>query len=142
CDRPDLPRQRQLHARFQAGGRRCGAIERRIHRQHIAAVVFAQPPRLAVLEQRVPLVPRAFGVAVLEPADEREGGALILARRTELQGRVVVKQLGALADLAQRLAVADDRALAEAADRERRRGRPELDRRAAVRTRRAVGALR
>src|ERR1035438_1450807 len=90
----------------------------------------------------MPLVPGACGIAVLEPADEGEIRALVLAGGAELQGGMVVEYLGALADLAQRVAGAHDRRMAEAADGERRRRRAELDRRAAVRAGGPVGALR
>src|SRR6185295_13838426 len=110
--------------------------------EDVAAVVLAQPAAAAVVEERVPLVPGAVGVPVLQPADERERRALVASRGAELQRGVVVEQLGALADAAQRVAVAHDGAAAEAADGESRCGRAELDRRAAVRARRAVAALR
>src|SRR6187431_2746607 len=89
----------------------------------------------------MPFVPGAVGIAVLEPPDQRERRTLEAPAGTELQRRMVVEQLGALADLAQRSTFTDDRAAAEAADRERRRRRAELDRCAAVRTGGAVGAL-
>jgi hypothetical protein len=54
----------------------------------------------------MPLVPGAVGVAVLEPADEGERRALVAAAGAELQRRMVVEALGALADLAQRIAFA------------------------------------
>src|SRR6187431_2808434 len=89
----------------------------------------------------MPFVPGAVGIAVLEPPDQRERRTLEAPAGTELQRRMVVEQLGALADLAQRSTFTDDRAAAEAADRERRCRRAELDRSAAVRTGGAVGAL-
>ena len=110
-----------------------------------APVVLAHQPRLrrpvAGVEQCMPLVPGAVGIAVLQAPDQGERRALKAPACAELQRRMVVEQLGALADLAQRIAVADDRAAAEAADRKRRRRRAELDRSAAVRTGGAVGAL-
>ena len=52
----------------------------------------------------MPFVPGAVGVAVLQAADEREGRALVLAGHAELQGGVIVEQLGAFADLAKLVA--------------------------------------
>ena len=145
-DRPRLPRNHHLRARLQARRARRIACEWHIERDHVATVVFAQPARFlttgAAIEQRMPLVPGALGVFVLQPADQREGRTLVGAGGAELQRRVVVEQLGTLADFSQRVALAHDRALAKTADGESRRCRSKLDRRAAVRARRAVDALR
>ena len=123
------------------GGRHVGG-RRRVEADDVAAVVLTQPAGLAGLEQRVPFVPAAALVAPLQPPDQRKAGALPAPARAELQGAVVVEQFGALADAAQRLAFTQQGAAAKTAHRERRRGRAELDRGAAVRAGGAVGALR
>ena len=69
----------------------------------------------------MPFGPGAFGVFVLQAADQREGNFLIAARPDatglQLQRAVVVKQLGHLAQAGQLVATAHHRALAIAADR-------------------------
>jgi hypothetical protein len=108
----------------------------------VGAVVLAQPAAAAGVEQHVPFVPAAAFVAILQPAHQREGQALVAAGSPQLQRAVVVEELGADPDALQRVAVAHQRAAAEAADGAGGRRRRELDRRAAVGARRAVGALR
>ena len=115
--------ERRAGAQFSGGGSRRRAAARRRRRRSGRCPRTASPTSAlrAAVEQRVPFVPGAVGVAVLQPADEREGRALVVAGGAELQRRVVVEQLGALADLAQLRRRRARRCAAEAADRERRR---------------------
>ena len=123
----------------ERGRLRDAVLQRRLEGEDVGAVVLGQPAAAAVGEERVPLVPAAIGIGQLQAAEQREGLALEDAAGAELQRRVVVEQLGALADAAQRVALAHQRRAAEAAHRAGRRGRAELDRAAAVRTRGPVG---
>ena len=148
-DRPALAGEHLLGPDAQRLGRRQGLRwRRRLEAEDVAAVVLAEPAgawcgvgRVGAVEQRMPFVPAAARVAHLQPADQRERRALPAPGGAELQRAVVVEQLGALADAPQRVALAQQRAAAVAADRQRRRGRAELDRRAAVGAGGAVGAL-
>jgi hypothetical protein len=132
------PRPRRGRRRARAG-RRCSlssagasAGSGDVEGEDVGAVVLAQPAAAAVVEQRMPLVPGAAFVAVLQPADQGEGTPWCVPRRpaAAASGRRTARRW---CRCAQRLAVAHQRAAAEAADRTGRRGRGELDRRAAVR---------
>lgn len=151
---PLLAEQRQRLARAQRLRRRRRPVRRHIEHHHVLVVVLRQPAAGAVGEQRVPLVPaavdvvltarlcEAWTVAVLQAPDQGEGAPLPLPGCAQLQRRMVGEQLGALADLAQGVAVAQHGAAAVAAHRHRRGGGLERHRRAAVGARRLPAALR
>ena len=138
---PALARQRQRGADLRF--RRRGLGERRFEAEDELAVVFTEPAHalaLAGVEEQMPLVPVAQLRAALHAAHHGKALAHPAAGGAELQRRVVVEDLGALADAGEGVAVAQQRAAAEAADGAGRGRRSELDRRAAVGAGGAVGA--
>ncbi len=141
-DGPGGPGEGKLLAQPQGRGLRRRLARVGLEGHDEAAVVLRQPAALAAVEQRMPFVPTALGIAQLQPPDDGEGVAREAPGGAQLQRRVVLDQLGRSADLAQRLALAQQRAAAEAADGAGRCGRGELDRRAAVGAQRLPAALR
>jgi len=71
--------------------RGCSGIGRGVGRplgvegEDVGAVVLAQPAAAAAVEERMPLVPGAAFGAVLQPAHQRKGQALVAAGRPQLQ---------------------------------------------------------
>ncbi len=106
------------------------------HRHRDLSGRLGQPAVRAIVKQCVPLVPKTGVVAQLDAADHGERAALVAPAGADLHACVVFEHGGHLADVLERLAVAQQRALAEAAHRHHGGGRLQFYRRA---TRRAVG---
>eukprot|EP00042_Codosiga_hollandica_P011730 m.26451 g.26451 ORF g.26451 m.26451 type:complete len:401 (+) comp38590_c0_seq1:546-1748(+) len=143
CHLPALAGQRERQADARGFGR-C-VRKRRFQAEDELAVVLAEPGDAwgvtAGIEQQMPLVPVAQFGAALHATDDGKALAHPAAARAELQRGIVLKDLGALADAGERVAVTQQRAAAKAADGARRRGARELDGRAAIRACRPPAAL-
>ena len=134
ADGPRLAGQHEALADLQASECRQRLHDVLHEGEHVLAARLRQPAGAHVVEQQVPLVPVALAVLDLDAPDQREMHALVAAFGAQLQRRAVLDQRRHLADVFQRLVVADQRALAIVADGEDRRRRLEDDRRAAGRT--------
>ena len=114
-------------------------------REDIGTVVLAQRRQRAIVQEGGPFGPDPCIAFVLQAAHQSEGHILAVELDApaghELQGAVVVEQLGHLAQAREHVAAAHDGALAVAADGVRGLRAAEFNRRAAARAGRAVVTL-
>ena len=124
---------RHRHFGFQCLERREIGIDRHQRADDVLAAGLRQPGAALVIKQDVPFVPQPGVVLELDAADDGKVAATKAPLAADLDARRVVHQLGHAAEVLQRLAVTQQRAVAELADRVQRRRRAEADRCAAGR---------